>query len=61
MAAALPWREVPPIVTARFAADAGFVGAALEAWRHAAGRDVGELAPAVEATTWDSADQALTP
>ena len=33
MAAALPWRELPRIVTARFGADAGFVGAALEAWR----------------------------
>jgi glucokinase len=61
MAAALPWRDVPPIVAARFAADAGFVGAALEAWRHAAGRDVAELGAAVEATSWDSADQALSP
>ena len=55
MAAQLPWRDVPRIVTARFAADAGFVGAALEAWR-AAGRDVAELAAAIATTQWDSAD-----
>jgi glucokinase len=55
LAAALPWRDVPPLVTARFGADAGFVGAALEAWRHA-GRDVGELTAAIETRVWDTAE-----
>ena len=59
MAAALPWRELPRIVAARFAADAGFVGAALEAWRSAAGRDVAELAPTIESTQWDRADEVV--
>jgi glucokinase len=49
----LPWRDLPRIVTARFAADAGFVGAAIEAWRLAARRDVAELAAAIETSTWD--------
>jgi glucokinase len=59
MASELPWRELPPIVAARFAADAGFVGAALEAWRIAAGRDVAELAPAISTAAWDSADEVV--
>ena len=57
MAAQLPWRDLPPIVTARFAADAGFVGAAIEAWRTAAGRDVNELAAAIAAAPWDGAEK----
>jgi glucokinase len=57
LARELPWRDLPRIVTARFAADAGFVGAALEAWRLAAGRDVGELAAAIESTAWDRSDE----
>jgi glucokinase len=56
IAAQLPWRDMPPIVTARFAADAGFVGAAIEAWRTAAGRDVEELAAAIAAAPWDDAE-----
>jgi glucokinase len=59
MAAQLPWRNVPRIVTARFAADAGFVGAALEAWRTAAGRDVDELAAAIAAASWDTAESVV--
>jgi glucokinase len=59
LAAELPWRELPRIVTARFAADAGFVGAALEAWRLAAGRDVAELAQAIESTAWDRSDEVV--
>jgi glucokinase len=59
LAAELPWRELPRIVTARFAADAGFVGAALEAWRLAAGRDVAELADAIESTSWDRSDEVV--
>jgi glucokinase len=59
LAAELPWRELPRIVTARFAADAGFVGAALEAWRLAAGRDVAELAEAIESTEWDRSDEVV--
>jgi glucokinase len=57
LTAQLPWRELPRIVTARFAADAGFVGAAIEAWRLAAGRDVCELAAAIESTAWDRSDE----
>ena len=45
--------------TPRFAADAGFVGAALEAWRLAAGRDVAELAGAIESTEWDRSDEVV--
>ena len=56
MAAALPWRDLPRLVAARFAADAGFVGAALDAWR-VAGRDVAELADAVNSTAWGAADK----
>jgi glucokinase len=61
MAAQLPWRDLPRLVTARFAADAGFVGAAIEAWRCAAGRDVGELAGAIAAAPWDRADETVRP
>ena len=60
MAAQLPWREVPRIVAARFGADAGFVGSAIEAWRVAAGRDVGELAEAIAAAPWDGAHEVVT-
>jgi glucokinase len=42
----LPWREPPPVATARFSADAGFVGTALVAWQRA-GRDVAELSGAL--------------
>jgi glucokinase len=56
MAQELPWRELPRVVSARFGADAGFVGAALEAWREGAGRDVGELADAVQRAVWDGRD-----
>jgi glucokinase len=55
MSVRLPWRDLPPIVTARFGADAGFVGAVIEAWRTAAGRDVDELAAAIAAAPWDGA------
>jgi len=44
---ALGWRPPPPVRVARFSADAGFVGTALVAWQRA-GRDVGELAGALE-------------
>jgi glucokinase len=47
MAARLPWRPVPEVVPARFGADAGFVGAGIEAWR-AAGRDDLDLADALD-------------
>jgi glucokinase len=43
----LPWRQPPPVATARFSADAGFVGTALLAWQRAAGRAVAELADAL--------------
>jgi glucokinase len=56
MAKALPWRELPRIVSARFGADAGFVGAALLAWRDGARRDAGELADAVHRAAWDGGD-----
>jgi hypothetical protein len=61
MATELPWRELPQIVTARFAADSGFVGAALEAWRSAAGRDVADVAAAVMSATWDRGDEVVRP
>jgi glucokinase len=56
MATELPWRELPRVVSARFGADAGFVGAALEAWHHSAGRDVEELADALRRAVWDDGD-----
>jgi len=56
MQVALPWRELPRLSAARFAADAGFVGVALEAWR-VAGRDVSELADAVNATAWGATEK----
>jgi glucokinase len=56
MAKELPWRELPRVVGARFGADAGFVGAALDAWRDGAGRDVGELADVVQRAVWDGGD-----
>jgi glucokinase len=56
LARELPWRELPRVVNARFGADAGFIGAALEAWRAGAARDVGELADAVKRAVWDGGD-----
>jgi glucokinase len=56
----LPWRELPRVVSARFGADAGFVGAALEAWRDGAGRDAGELADAVNRAVWDGGDAVVS-
>lgn len=47
----LPWRTVPPLTTARFADDAGFVGCAIEAWR-SAGRDPEELAALLSTGEW---------
>jgi glucokinase len=40
----LPWRAVPPVVVARFADDAGFVGCAIRAWHDLAGYPIDELA-----------------
>jgi glucokinase len=55
IASHLPWRDVPAIVGARFGADAGFVGVAIEAWR-AAGHRTDELAAGVAAARWDASE-----
>lgn len=48
----LPWRRPPAIVPARYGPDAGVVGAALLGWRRAGGRDVAELAGALDPNAW---------
>jgi glucokinase len=56
MARELPWRELPRVASARFGADAGFVGAALAGWSEGARRDVGELAETLHRAVWDGSD-----
>jgi glucokinase len=48
----LTWRNVPRIVPARFADDAGFVGCAIRAWRDLAGLDVTDLATVLSRDGW---------
>lgn len=43
VASFLPWRQPPRMDTAYFADDAGFVGAAINAWQHVAGAELASL------------------
>lgn len=52
VASALAWRQPPPLVPARFADDAGFVGAAINAWQQAAGLDRATLVGVLGDGAW---------
>lgn len=59
LARQLRWRTVPTVVTSTFGPDAGFVGAALDAW-DAAGADTADLADVLGGDSWVRTRAGLT-